>query len=155
MQCFNLERGVPSKGDVKDSEKLVSIILNQAVDILLMFGSGEIIDGDSLHGYSIEDPSGLADLLVKSRSLVSYVDSFVLRNKADKITEVKCIGQYHQSKLERFYGHLCYASGLLDTITSECNWKKMPQRITKKSEVVAIAVAIFEARELTDYCVYA
>ena len=49
------------------------------------------------------------------------------------------------------YGHLCYATGLLNTIVAECKWKKVPKKITAHKQVSALAIAIFESRELAQY----
>ena len=133
------------------NKRLISILLNQATDILRLFRCGTCIEGDSYHGYTITDPETFADALKKSEALVNYFNSFILKQKSDKITEVTTIGRYPQPRMKKYYGHLCFAVGLLNTIATECKWKKIPTKITAKRQVNALVVAIVETRELSQY----
>ncbi len=132
----------------RDKEQLVSTILNQAVDILQKFGN---IISVNLHNISIKDPSGFMDLSTKARALVAYVDSFVLEKEEDKITEVICIGEYEQPYLEKYYGHMRYATGLLNTVVTLCRWKQVPSTITKQKTRIALNTAIIESNHLMYY----
>ena len=70
---------------------------------------------------------------------------FVLEDKADKVTYVRAQSYYDKKRGDDrndYYDYLCYATGLLNTILTECKWKKLPKKITKGRECHAMGVAI-------------
>ena len=92
-------------------------------------------------------------MLAKSRALVAYVDVFVLEDEADKVTYVRAQSDYDKKRGDDrndYYDYLCYATGLLNTILTECKWKKMPKKITKGRECHAMGVAIDAFNDLDD-----
>ena len=109
--------------------------MNQAIGILYDLKFEKCIKGNQNEGYDNTDPDLFAQLLAKSRVLVAYVDAFVLEHKADKFNDVRALEDYDKKRGDDrndYYYCLCYATGLLNTILTECKWKKMPSKIIKQ-----------------------
>ena len=135
------------RGVANEKNGLITILLSQAVETLRDICNG--IEGDSLRGYKVTDPDTFMNLLKKSRALVDYVDLFVLESESDKVVQVQFLNDC--SELKRYYGHLCYATGILNTIVTECKWKTIPAKITKKKEVNSLVIAREETERLAYY----
>ena len=132
----------------KEKNGLITLLLSQAVETLRGICNG--IEGD-MRGYKVTDPSTFMNLLKKSRALVDYVDHFVLESDSDKIVQVRLIGEYNCCELKRYYGHLRYATGILNTIVTECRWKTIPAEIKKRNQVNSLVVAMEVTEELAQY----
>ena len=74
-----------------------------------------------------------------------------MESDSDKIVQVRPIGEYNCSELKRYYGHLRYAAGVLNTIVTECRWKTIPAKITKRNQVDSLVVAMEVTEELAQY----
>ena len=149
--CAESGNEIKVANSMNEDNRLISVLLNQATDILRLLGCGHCIEGDSHHGYRVTNPETFPNVLKKSDALVNYFDSFVLKQESDKITEIKLIGSHSQPQLKKYYGHLCFATGLLNGIVTEYKWKKMPTKITAKRQVNALVVAVEETEELSQY----
>ncbi len=136
------------RGVANEKNGLITILLSQAVEILRDLCNG--IEGDN-RGYKVTDPDTFMNLIKKSMALVDYVDLFVLESESDKVVQVQFLGDYNCTNLKRYYGHLCYATGILNTIVTECRWKTIPAKITKKNEVNSLVIAREETEVLAYY----
>ena len=135
-RCAESGNEIEAANSANEDNRLISILLNQATDILRLLRCCHCIEGDSYRGYRVTNPETFADVLKKSDALVNYFDLFVQKQKSDKITEVKTIGRYSQPRMKKYYGHLCFATGLLNMIVTECKWKKYQQKSQQKDKLM-------------------
>lgn len=149
--------GIPALNKENYKQKLGDILLNQAIEILreLKFNK-RCIKGNSNEGYKIINPRILEQLFTKAQALVAYVDAFVLEDSNDKVEYVKLLGDYEEKRgndRNDYYDYLRYATGLFNTILTECKWKEFPNKITKSKQRRAIGLAIDAYNGLNDVLV--
>ena len=149
--------GITALNKENYKQKLGDILLNQAIEILreLKFNK-RCIKGNSNEGYKIINPRILEQLLTKAQALVAYVDAFVLEDANDKVEYVKLLGDYEEKRgndRNDYYDYLCYATGLFNTILTECKWRKFPNKITKSKQRHAVGLAIDAYNGLNDVLV--
>ena len=137
------DKKIAKENDCSSDQILVSLLLKQSVDILSELSFGDVVDycDDKV---IVKDSMRFSCLLEKSKALVNYTDAFVLRSESDKIAHVRLIGEYDKMSMEKYYGHLCFATGLLNTIVTESPKRKIPSEIKSKKAVVAFRVANVE-----------
>lgn len=125
-----------------------SILLNQAINLLKdIRGFVALVFNEyDEKSFKVRRPNELIQLLGKSDLFIKYVDHFVLRSPSDKMSEICYLMDI--SEFENSYGHLRYATGLLNTVIERLPKKKMPPKLTKKKQVAALEMAIYVIREL-------